>query len=316
MNPGQRAVRLSPADHLDLHRVAADQIVEIDGRPGLFTPFVGADPKDAPSTDNLAQVVDVLRGEVGRLQAENADLAARLADLSAQSRSSDDVAAALQHSLDVLQESLATMDNPVSSFAVREFHLESKVHVDVTALGTVGYRFVAPGDQVDPGTLSTLRIALVPVPKPVSDETAAPDAPSPVGVEAIDGLTEAQVAALRSAHVTSAAAFERVATRATTTASLVSLLGIDRDALGRFVMLAGLLTVPGLDRLQAAILYDAGIADAATLAASAPSDLMRRYARAAKARDDDDGVRPTKDDATAWIAAARRLVAPPPAGDS
>jgi Domain of unknown function (DUF4332) len=315
VNPA-RDIRLSPGDHLDLHRVGADQIVEIDGRPGLFTPFVGADPKDAPSTDNLAQVVDVLRGEVGRLQAENADLAGRLADLSAQSRASDDVAAALQHSLDVLQQNLATMDNPVSNFAVREFQLESKVHVDVTELGTVGYRFAQPGEQLDPGTLSTLRIMVVPVPKPVPDETAAPDAPSLAGVEAIDGLTEPQIAALRSAHVTSAATFERVATRATTTASLISLLGTDRDALGRFVMLAGLLALPGVDRLKAAVLYDAGITDVATLAAAAPADVVRRYAKAAKPRADDDGFRPTKDDATAWITAAHRLVAPSPAGDS
>ena len=309
MNPGRGAIRLSPGDHLDLHRVGAEEIVEVDGRPGLFTPFVGADPKDTPSTDNLAQVVDVLRGEVGRLQAENTALTSRVAELSAQTRSSDDVAAALKHSLDVLQESLATMDNPVSNFAVREFHLESKVHVDVTELGTVGYRFVQPGEQVNPGVLSTLTLTLAPIPKPVSDADAVPAAPNLVGVEAIDGLSAAQIAALRSAHITSAAAFERVATRATMTATLISLLGTDRDALGRFVLLAGLLAVAGLDRLRAAILYDAGITDVATLAASSPADVVRRYAQAARKRADDDGFRPTPDDVTGWIAAARRLVA-------
>lgn len=305
MNPSPQAVvRVTPSGRLDFERVAPDQIVTVDGRPGLFTPLVGVDPTDVPSTDNLEKVIDLLRQQIARLQSENADLAAKLAQAQSTATSGDELAAAMQHSLDTLQERLADMGNATSNFAVREFSLESKVHVDVTSLGTIGFRFVQPGDDVNPATLSTVSITVVPVPKPATEP--APDAPEP-GVEAIDGLTAAQADKLRAAHVTTAGSFWRVATQATTTASLVSLLGIDRDTLGRYTMLAGLLMVPGLDRLKAAVLYDAGVIDVATLAASEPDELVHSYTRASRLRPDDDGFRPTTEQAAEWIAAAARL---------
>jgi hypothetical protein len=73
-------------------------------------------------------------------------------------------------------------------------------------------------------------------------------------------------------------------------------------------LLAGLLTVPGLDRMKAAVLYDAGVTDAAALAAADPRDLARRYAVAAKRRRDDDGFRPSAEQAAEWIDAAAALV--------
>jgi Domain of unknown function (DUF4332) len=276
----------------------------------VFTPLVGADPRDVPSTDNLQKVVDVLKSEVGRLQVENEELSAKVADLSVPSRSTDDFAAGLQHSLDVLQNRLSTMGNEVSNFAVREFQLESKVLVDVTPVGTIGFRFVQPGDQVDAATLSTLNVTVVPVPKPLPEEVVAvPLAPANPGVEAIEGLTEPQVTALRSNHIGTVSEFRRAATETTATATLVSLLGVDRDALGRFTLLAGLLTVPGIERRHAAILFDAGFTDVPSLAATTPAALVRAYAKAAAAHADDDGTRPTKADAAAWIEAAKQLTA-------
>jgi hypothetical protein len=311
LTPGRLAnVRLDSISRLEFEHVAADRIVEIDGTPGVFTPLVGVDPKDALSTDNLQKVVDVLRSQVGRLQLENAELTAKVADLTAPARSTDDFAAGMQHSLDVLQARLASMDNEVSNFAVREFQLESKVLVDVTPVGTIGFRFVQPGDQVEAAALSTLSVTVVPVPKPLPDEEmAVPLAPANPGVEAIEGLSDPQVAALRSSHIATVAEFRRAATEATATATLVSMLGVDRDALGRFTLLAGLLTVPGIDRRQAAVLFDAGFTDVASLAATTPAALVRAYAKAAGARPDDDGTRPTKDEAAAWIDAAKQLTA-------
>jgi len=291
---------------LTLARVAADSIVTVDGRAGLFTPFVGDDPADVKSTANLEEVVDALRNQVAHLQSANADLSAKLDALESPSRSSDDLASGVQHALDGLQDQLAAMANPTSNFAVREFTLETKVHVDVTALGTIGFRFVQPGETVNAAALSTVSLTVVPLPKPVLDEPVAP-VPADAPVEAIDGLTPAQLAALRGAHVTTASSFRKVATRATASASLVSLLAVDRAALGRFTLLAGLLAVPGLDRQRAAVLFDAGITDAGTLAAADPAALVKAYAKAAKARTDDDGFRPTADDAAAWIAAAAAL---------
>lgn len=279
----------------------------IAGQPGLFTPLVGADPTDVGSTKNLERVVEVLRAQVGHLQSENAALTAKIAELQNPPRSTDDFAAGMQHSLDVLQDRLATMDNSVSNFGVREFSLESKVHVDVTPLGTIGLRFVSPGEEVNAAALSTVSITVVPVPKPSADSVAAGTGTVDLSIDAIDGLSDDQVASLRRAHVTTVGSFQRIATRSTSTANLISLLGVDRDTLGRYTLLAGLLTVPGLDRLKAAVLYDAGITDVAALAQLKPAALGRRYATAAKRRKDDDGFRPSEEDAAAWIAAAQRL---------
>ena len=207
------------------------------------------------------------------------------------------------------------MSNPTSNFAVREFTLESKVHVDVTPLGTMGFQFVRPGESVNAAALSTVTLTAVPIPKPApdtGDEVAAQPAPVPDSgqpIEAIDGLTGAQVAALRDAHVSTASAFARLATRATASAQLMSLLRVDRDALGRFTLLAGLLTVPGLDRLKAAVLYAAGIPDVATLATADPAALVTAYAAAAATRADDDGWRPTLSDTKAWVEAATAMTA-------
>jgi len=300
----QPVVRLPPGTRLDLDRVDVDRIVTVDGRPGVFTPLVGADPTDVHSSENLEKVVDVLRRQVAQLQSENATLSAKLAELQSPARSSDDLAAGLQHSLDSLQQQLGEMANGVTNFAVREFALESKVHVDVTELGTIGFRFVQPGEDVNAAALSTVSLTVVPVPKPVADAASAPADPA---VDSIDGLSADQVRSLRAAHVSTVSSFQQVATRARTSASLVSLLGVDRATLGRYTLLAGLLTVPGLDRTKAAVLYDAGLTDVAALAAAAPADVVKRYARAAKARRDDDGFRPTATDAAGWIAAAGRL---------
>lgn len=302
-------MRLAPGTRLDLDRVDVDRIVTVDGRPGLFTPLVGADPTDAHAGANLEKIVDVLRQQVAQLQSENAALTAKLVELQSPARSSDDLAAGLQHSLDTLQQQLGEMANGVTNFAVREFALESKVHVDVTELGTIGFRFVQPGEDVNAAALSTVSLTVVPVPKPVADAAPPPADPS---VDSIDGLSPEQVRKLRAAHVSTVSAFQQVATRARTSAGLVSLLGVDRAALGRYTLLAGLLTVPGLDRTEAAVLYDAGFTDVASLASASPADVVKRYARAAKARGDDDGFRPTATEAAGWIAVAGRLA---PAGD-
>jgi hypothetical protein len=216
----------------------------------------------------------------------------------------------VQHSLDVLQDKLATMENSVSTFAVREFSMQSKVLVDVSDLGTIGLRFVKPGEDVESTSLSTVSITVVPLPKEAAPTSGTAPAPTDPAVDEIDGLSLDQIATLRRAHVTSARSFQRVATRSSTSARLAGMLAVDRDTLGRLTLLAGLLTVPGLNRTTAAVLYDAKITDAATLAAAKPKDLVRSYAAAAKKRKDDNGFRPTAEVAQAWIDAAAQLAGP------
>ena len=287
--------------------VATDEIVTIGDRTGIFTPLTA---KGADDTDNLAKIVDVLRGELAEARSTAAALQARLDEVTSPPRSADHLAEGVQSALDSLSERLATMTNPTSNFAVREFTLESKVHVDVTPLGTIGFQFVKPGEVVNAAALSTVTLTVVPVPKQVSD----PGTPPPPAVRAPDssvealGLSQAHAAALRRAHITTTGEFARVATRATATAELVSMLGVSREDLGRYVLLAGLLTVPGLDPVKARVLYESGIHDAATLAGLKPATVVARYAKAAPSVPGAGRWRPKPEDAAAWVAAATSLV--------
>jgi hypothetical protein len=286
--------------------VATDEIVTIGDRTGIFTPLTA---KGAENTDNLSKIVDVLRGKLAEVQSANAALQAKVDELSTPARSADNLAEGVQNALDGLADRLGSMSNTTSNFAVREFTLESKVHVDVTPVGTIGFQFVKPGEVVNAAALSTVTLTVVPVPKPIPDPVdatpagavvRAPDAP----VEAL-GLSAAQAATLRGAHIATTAEFARVATHATATAELVSMLGVSRAELGRYTLLAGLLTVPGLDSTKAQVLYEAGIHDVATLAGTKPATVVTRYAKAAPSVEGAGRWRPKPEDAAAWVTAAR-----------
>ena len=292
--------------------VATDEIVTIGDRTGIFTPLTA---KGSDNTDNLSKIVEVLRGELAEARSNAASLQAKLDELSTPARSADNLAEGVQNALDSLSDKLGAMANTTSNFAVREFTLESKVHVDVTQVGTIGFQFVKPGEVVNAAALSTVTLTVVPIPKPLPDPVdatqaaavvRAPDAP----VEAL-GFSAAQAAVLRGAHIATTSEFARVATHATATAELVSMLGISRAELGRYTLLAGLLTVPGLDQVKAQVLYEAGIHDVATLAATKPATMVTRYAKAAPTVDGAGRWRPKPEDATAWVAAASALVATP-----
>ena len=288
--------------------VATDEIVTIGDRTGIFTPLTA---KGSDNTDNLTKILGVLRSELADARASNAALQAKIDDLSTPARSADNLAEGVQNALDGLADRLGAMSNTTSNFAVREFTLESKVHVDVTSVGTIGFQFVKPGEVVNAAALSTVTLTVVPVPKPLPDPVdatpmaavvRAPDAP----VESL-GLSEAQAATLRGAHIATASEFARVATRATATAELVSMLGVSRAELGRYTMLAGLLTVPGLDQVRAQVLYEAGIHDVATLAGIKPAMVVSRYAKAAATVSGSGRWRPKPEDATKWVEAAKSL---------
>jgi hypothetical protein len=288
--------------------VATDEIVTIGDRTGIFTPLT---VKGSDNTDNLSKIVDVLRGELAEAKSANAALQAKVADLSTPARSADNLAEGVQNALDGLADRLGAMSNATSNFAVREFTLESKVHVDVTPVGTIGFQFVKPGEVVNAAALSTVTLTVVPIPKPVPDPVdptpaapalRAPDSP----VEAL-GLSAGQAAALRGAHIATTSEFARVATRATATAELVSMLGVSREELGRYALIAGLLTVPGLDPLKARVLYESGIHDTATLATMRPATVVARYAKAAAKVSGAGTWRPKPEDATSWVEAAKGL---------
>ena len=305
--------------------VATDEIVTIGDRTGIFTPLTS---KGGDNTDNLSKIVDVLRGELAEAKSSAAALQAKLDALTAPPRSADNLAEGVQNALDSLADRLGAMTNTTSNFAVREFILESKVHVDVTALGTIGFQFVKPGEAVNAAALSTVTLTVVPIPKPVPDPVDTSGGPAAAGTVAVAGpgggravrgadsplealgLSPAQADALRGAHVTTTSELARVATHATATAELVSMLGVTREELGRYVLLAGLLTVPGLDGTKARVLYEAGIHDVAALAGMKPATVVNRYAKAAASVEGAGRWRPKEADAESWVVAARALTSP------
>lgn len=295
--------------------VATDEIVTIGDRTGIFTPLTA---KGSDNTDNLAKIVEVLRSELAEARSSAAALQAKVDELSTPARSADNLAEGVQNALDSLSDRLGAMSNTTSNFAVREFTLESKVHVDVTPVGTIGFQFVKPGEVVNAAALSTVTLTVVPIPKPLPDPIDAAGTPAGAvtggsGVRALDapvealGLSSVQTAALRSAHIATTSEFARVATHATATAELVSMLGVSRAELGRYALVAGLMTVPGLDAAKAQVLYEVGIHDVATLAGLKPATVVSRYFKAAGAVAAAGTWRPKQEDATRWVDAAKSL---------
>ena len=284
---------------IELDDVAPQRLVTVDGRLGLFTPVEGDDAK--ASTDNLSEIVDVLRRQVEQLQQKNADLTAEIEAIPP--RSADDVAAAIAASVDSLQGRLGQMDNAVTNFGLREFSLQSKVRVDVTALGTLGFHFVQPGDQLPAEALSTLSVTLVPVPKEQPLDPAA--GPTTAGADLHDlGFSQPDIALLRSQHVNTAAELASVGTPASATATLASMLGTDRVDLADRIAQATLTTLPELDLARAAVLRSTGLGTVAALAASTPDAVAEQYAAAADAVAGDDGWRPSREVAAGWVATA------------
>ena len=307
-NPTKPVATLSSSSRLTIERLSTDQIVTVDGRVGLFTPLTAGAGTDPTSTDNLQAVVDVLRKQVADLQSTNAGLTAQLAAVSEASTSSDEFASGVQHSLDVLQDKLATMENSVSTFAVREFSMQSKVLVDVSDLGTIGLRFVKPGEDVESTSLSTVSITVVPLPKEAAPASGTAPAPTDPAVDEIDGLSArpdrhpakgpchlgevlpagrhqiehlgaaGRHAGRRSGHRWAAHPARRPAGRPRP--------GSD-DGGGPATTRSHRCGDPG--RRQ-------------------PKDLVRSYAAAAKKRKDDDGFRPTVELAQAWIDARAAAV--------
>jgi hypothetical protein len=289
--------------------IAPQQIIKVKGRTGVFTPIAVDDATQPRSTENLLKMLDVLRRQVVQLQDENAKLRAQIA--STPPRSADDVATAIQRSVDSLQSKLLEMDNPVTNFALREFSLESRVRIDVTELGTLGFHFVQPDEQVNASSLSTLSVTLAPVPKQPEPGEVIVTQPGPA-IDSLPGLTPKQAATLRANHVHTARDLVTVATRASATAALTGLLGVDRRTLGRHLKLAALLTLPSVDVDRAEVLAGARLGTVAAIAAAQPDRIVDRYATAAAKLARDDGWRPSLELAAQWVATAQALEAQRP----
>lgn len=221
--------------------------------------------------------IAALKQEVARLQTENQTLKNQLAFVQP-GTPPDDFASAVQHALDKLQTQLYTMTNPVSNFAVKEFHLEANVWMSVTPLGMVEYRFVVPGEKVDASSLTKVTLDLVPLAKSgeANSYTTADFQPG-LGIDGIEGLTAPQRKNLHAQGIDTVADFLSVGTRSRTSLQLETVLGVTRARFAGLLAAAQLLTLKGIDGGRATVLVSAGIDSFAKLAALAPEQLMERF---------------------------------------
>ena len=294
-----------------LTAVDPEQIITVNGQLGLFTPL-SHQPNAAPdptADQNLEIVVNSLKTEITGLQRDNAKLQAQLDATANPPRSPEDFAAAVQHSLDKLQSQLSLMTNPVCNFALKEFRLETNVHVDVSALGDVSYRFLQFNEKADPATISKIVLDVVPLPKTSTIGVFTQNLFQPyASVSLIEGLPADVINTLHQNQIDSLSDLLYAGTRARSNVALAALLNIDRVKLAGWLQAAELLTIQGVDGGSATVLIGAGITSLATLATLAPADLVTKLNAEVTALKRTD-VKPL-DEATAtlWINAAKSYV--------
>ena len=265
-----------------IKRVGSERLVRIDGVSGIFTPIGSAadQPIGADERANLQAVIDALKQELSELQSQQLQTEQQLSLLRERPAAPDDFASAVQQSLDELQGRMTSMRNAMSNFAVREFKLEASVFVQVSALGAIEYRFVQPGDPVEPAALSKLTLDLVPVPKSSlagvwSTELFQPE----LTLAGLPGLRDDQLKQLEGAGLFSLGEFLQVGTRARAQLKLQALLGTERQQLQRWAQQALLMCLRGVNGAAALVLIEAGFGNFELLAGHAPETVARGYAR-------------------------------------
>lgn len=293
-------------DGLMLRRTGSEKIITYKGNQGLFTPLTTAEKEDE-SRYNLEKIVEVLREEVVMSKQENLELKDKLKKaLVKPSRTPDDFATAVSHSLDTLQTRLAQMSNSVSNFAIREFTIETNVHIDVTPLGTIDYRFVQPEDNIAPEKLSKLKMTLSPIPKPTAQGVRSRSDFTPLhDIDDIQGIGEAYRKRLNNHQIYTVSDLISAGSRVRSKVELESLLEVDRDRLSEWISHAELMTIKDIDGRSAEVLYNIGINNLKQLSAKSAEDLAKQYNAEIK-KVGHSTLKPiTAEKAAPWIKAAQ-----------
>jgi len=198
------------------------------------------------------------------------------------------------------------MKNPVCNFAIRELTIETNVHVEVTALGTINYRFVELHDDIDPAKLSKLNFSIVPLPKEGtagswtrSDFTPYDD------IEEIQGIGDAYKRKLNAQNIYTVSDLLNASTRVRSKIELGAMLGVDHSRLTEWVAHAELMTVRSINGQNAEVLYESGIADLSTLADKEPFQVVDAYNARVTKRNQANLKPITETTAQDWIKAAR-----------
>lgn len=301
---------LSRADLSTLRRVGQDSLVSVGGVTGVFTPLTGAEstPVTADERKNLLTIIDQLKKELAVRQDTILALQQALATLrDMPSSAPEDFATALQQSLDEMQQRMVNMHNGVSNFAVRDFKLDASVFVQVTPTGSIEYRFVQPGEDVEAAAVSRLSLSVVPIPKNDARGVWTSNLFQPeVAISALPEVDATLAARLEQAGLYSIGEFVQVATRARAQAQLEALLGVERERLARWAQQAALMTLRGVNGAAATVLIQAGLGSFDALAPCSSAVVLQRYEAARQTVSALNA--PPGDDALAaqWIRAARQ----------
>ena len=255
-------------------------------------------------------IMQSLQGEITRLQKENLSLKNNLQVISKKRiRTPDDFSTALSHSIDSLQTRLSQMKNPVSNFAVRELTLETNVHVEVTELGTIDYRFVGPGDDIAPEKLSKLKINLVPLPKESPAGSWTHPAFTPYDdIDEVQGIGEAYKKKLNEHQIYTISDLLNASTRMRSKVELASMLEVDHKRLGEWVSHAELMTIRTINGRAAEILHNIGISSLEKLANAEKETLTVQYNDMVKKMKFASLSTVTEEQVQEWIDAGKRFI--------
>lgn len=193
-------------------------------------------------------------------------------------REPDDFASAVSHSLDTLQSRLTGLSNPVTDFAVREFQIDARVAVNVTPLGTVEYRFIQPGEVVDPSAVSNVSMKVVPVPKQTQAGAYSPVEFTPsAGVEEIRGIGKQLRQTLNQQGIYTVGDLLHAGGRVRGSVELANVLEVDRYRVDEWLAHAQLLTIRDVTGRIAGVLYEIGVRSLAGLAEREPTELAAAF---------------------------------------
>lgn len=267
------------SDLSGLRKLASENIINVDGNYGLFTPLTNGQDNEVTIKRNLEEIVEVMRQELAAVKAQNTELIDKLRRVTQKpARTPDDFVTAIQHSVDSLQSKLSTMKNPISDFVVSEFNLDTRVFIDVSPFGTIDYRFVQPGDNVDPVLTSRLTLKIQPVPKQTQTGSFDRANFTPfVDIDEIQGIGDAYKEKLKTQNIYTVSDLLHAGTRVRSRVELASMLGVEQRRLGEWLGHAELMTVKHIDGRAAEVLYEIGITNLETLATTPSNELLEKY---------------------------------------
>jgi hypothetical protein len=297
-----------------LKRIGTDRLVSIEGVTGLFTPIANPDTQPIGNDErkNLLNIIDQLKGEIAKLGSDNLQLKNRIDTLTQRPSAPDDFASAVQQSVDELQQRMATMRNAMSNFAVRELKLDAGVFVQVSPVGSIEYRFIQPGDNIEAAAVSRLSLDIVPVPRnDLAGVWTANLFQPELPISALPGMTAEETKLMEGAGLYSIGEFLQVGTRARAQAYLESLLGTERNRLALWAQQAALMTLRGVNGATAMILIEAGLGSFEALAGSAADALASQFAAVRQKYPEFNAPEVDSDLTTLWIHGARQYLGLP-----